>query len=102
MGLHPLTLDSRTSFSLGRPFTLDASEITVRKPDSPSQGTWLPYGQSNGNIASDSRDSIGMPDFLGLITEQRTSLCGIVEPIARALCVQSCLIRQFRHQADTA
>ena len=77
------------SFSLGRPFTLDASEITVRKPSSTLntahelRTTYVqPYSRASGPIEP--------MDLMALISEQRIVLCDLVEPIARALSVSVC------------
>ena len=83
------------SFSLGRPFTLDASEITVRKPSasfSPSHGTWRAYPPpppTTPQVYSKSFEvgSRETPDLIGVISEHRIKLCDLVEPIARALSV---------------
>lgn len=76
----------RTSFTLGRPFTLDASEILVRKPTAamrPSYSLWSIYPQ--GAIEEGAGMTEGTPDLVGIISEQRIVLSDLVEPIARAL-----------------
>lgn len=77
----------RTSFTLGRPFTLDTGEIHVRKPSVANRatyGTWAIYPPSSGyEDGTDHAD--GVPDLIGVISEQRIVLSDLVEPIARAL-----------------
>jgi hypothetical protein len=70
------------SFSLGRPFTLDASEITVPWPSLRREGG----GRQHETWGSTSQVP-NQHDFVALITKKRIHLCDIVEPIARALLV---------------
>ena len=80
----------RMSFSLGRPFTLDASEITAERPGTfqSSYNTWRTYPPLTNGLASHQSpaNSVrGSPDLIGLISENRIILCDLVEPVARAL-----------------
>ena len=90
------------SFSLGRPFTLDASEIAVRRPNAsvkPSYGLWRAYLQPTSEQAYPQSLHLGeTPDLLGLISEQRIILCDLVEPVARALLVMPLL--GYKKKAD--
>lgn len=77
----------RTSFTLGRPFTLDSSEIHVRKPSAamrPSYSLWSIYPLSHA-LSDEAAMTEGVPDLIGAISEQRIVLSDLVEPIARAL-----------------
>ncbi|KAI6910048.1 hypothetical protein KC316_g3010 [Hortaea werneckii] len=77
-------MNYRMSFSLGRPFTLDGSEITVKKPTPDSFSyteLWQPYPST---IARSPHSSGGLA-LLDVISAQRINLCETVEPIARAL-----------------
>ncbi|KAI7481085.1 hypothetical protein KC351_g6590 [Hortaea werneckii] len=77
-------MNYRMSFSLGRPFTLDGSEITVKKPTPDTFSyteLWHPYHRT---IASNPQSSGGLA-LLDVISAQRINLCETVEPIARAL-----------------
>lgn len=70
------------SFSLGRPFTLDASEITVPWP---SPRDRREENASQHQIFNSGGPSLEQTDFAALIMKKRILLCDIVEPIARAL-----------------
>ncbi|KAF2716567.1 hypothetical protein K431DRAFT_289305 [Polychaeton citri CBS 116435] len=86
-------INYRASFNLGRPFTLDKSEITVHRPCNASNisqddMSLLPSLPSSGV------DFHGVPDLVqsggplplaAVIVEKRIELCDLVEPIARAL-----------------
>ncbi|KAI7498850.1 hypothetical protein KC357_g256 [Hortaea werneckii] len=77
-------MNYRMSFSLGRPFTLDGSEITVKKPTPDTFSyteLWHPYPRT---IAPNPQSSGGLA-LLDIISAQRINLCQTVEPIARAL-----------------
>lgn len=77
----------RTSFTLGRPFTLDTSEIHVSKPSAamrPSYGVWSMYPPNPANKETWSHED-GVPDLIGILNEQRIVLSDLIEPIVRAL-----------------
>ncbi|KAK3703945.1 hypothetical protein LTR37_014163 [Vermiconidia calcicola] len=87
-------MNYRASFSLGRPFTLDASEITVSKPGASvntpainaAPTSWNEYPSSSATQASPALDSAqAASELADAISEQRVTLCDMVEPIARAL-----------------
>lgn len=84
---------SRASFSLGRPFTLDASEITVSKPSVSTDATsprWKEYQPNAIQQMNPPYSTSEAPhDLIGLISEHRITLYDLVEPIARALSVCS-------------
>lgn len=79
---------SRASFSLGRPFALDASEITVSKPCAPVRSVLFP---SRNHRSQQDKSSATDPlreeelDLAEIIQGHRIALCDMVEPIARAL-----------------
>jgi hypothetical protein len=74
------------SFSLGRPFTLDASEITVPWPRPRNDLEEIEHQNQSWGSNAQVPDQ---HDFVALITKRRIHLCDIVEPIARALSVSS-------------
>ncbi|KAF7186627.1 Nitrogen assimilation transcription factor nirA [Pseudocercospora fuligena] len=76
----------RASFASSRPFTVDTSELRVRRPNSDfcaSMGIWTPY------FVPPECPSSGYagitPDLLAIISEHRVGLSELVEPIIRAL-----------------
>ncbi|RMY05055.1 hypothetical protein D0867_10142 [Hortaea werneckii] len=77
-------MNYRMSFSLGRPFTLDGSEITVKKP-TPNSFSYTELWQPYPSTMAPSPQSSGGLALLDVISAQRINLCETVEPIARAL-----------------
>ncbi|KAK4493618.1 hypothetical protein PRZ48_015285 [Zasmidium cellare] len=78
----------RSSFSLGRPFTLDASELNVSRPRAASpasQTQWSPFPTTADPSKDGYSQTRPMPDLVDAICEQRIALLDTVEPIARAL-----------------
>lgn len=82
---------SRASFSLGRPFALDASEITVEKPNAFTAETddprWRTYYPASAGPTCEVSDAGPPRDLVLSISERRINLYDTVGPIARALFV---------------
>ncbi|HEX3641882.1 MAG TPA: hypothetical protein VHV10_11375 [Ktedonobacteraceae bacterium] len=84
-------IGSRASFTLGRPFTLDSSDITVSKPGPTRQdsgaGTHTDIQEVNGQLLPFSFSVGDMQDLGGLVTQQRIVLSDMVEAMSRAVLV---------------
>jgi hypothetical protein len=75
-------------FYLGRPFRMNAGDITVPKPafaiGGEREGTWHPYGLQN---SSEALQREGLKNPLELICRQFVVLWEMVSPAGHILCV---------------
>ncbi|KAE8148476.1 fungal-specific transcription factor domain-containing protein [Aspergillus avenaceus] len=92
-------VDHQLGFYRGRPFRTNMEDVTVSKLDhnaSPSTFTkWVPYA-----CPSTVRDSTGLLDYTGAVSQQQVSLCEIMVPCGYILYGTASISREALQQIN--